>query len=73
MVIERSRHTQKIKAIQTARIEEERQMLLSSRYVILQEIYDEYIRGLRAKDALVPNIADVALSTGPCNNHRRTN
>ena len=36
-------------------------MLLSSRYVVLQEIYDEYIRGLPA-DALIPTIADVALS-----------
>jgi hypothetical protein len=36
-------------------------MLLSSRYVVLQKIYEEYIRGLPA-DAIVPNIADVALS-----------
>ena len=37
-----------------------RPMLLSSRYVVLQKFYDEYIRGLPA-DALIPNIADVAL------------
>jgi hypothetical protein len=36
-------------------------MLLSSQYVALQIIYDEYIHGLPA-DALIPNIADVALS-----------
>ena len=35
--------------------------LLSSRYVVLQEIYLKYIRGLPA-DALIPNIADVGLS-----------
>jgi hypothetical protein len=36
-------------------------MLLSSRYVVLQKIYDEYIHGLPA-DALIPTVADVALS-----------
>ena len=36
-------------------------MLVSSRYVVLKEIYDVYIRGLPA-DALIPTIADVALS-----------
>ena len=36
-------------------------MLLSSRYVVLREIYDEYIRGLPA-DALIPTISDVTLS-----------
>ena len=50
----------KLKAIQTARIEKERQILLSSRYVVLQKIYDEYIRGLPA-DALIPTVADVDL------------
>ena len=37
-------------------------MLLFSRYDALQKIYDEYIHGLPADDALIPNIADVALS-----------
>jgi hypothetical protein len=50
-----------LKVIQTARIKKERQMLLSSRYAVLQKIYDEYIRGLPA-DALIPTVADVALS-----------
>ena len=37
-------------------------MVLSSRYVILQKYYDEYICKLPADhDALIPNIADVAL------------
>ena len=36
-------------------------MLFASRYVVLQEIYNEYIRGLPA-DALIPTLADVALS-----------
>jgi hypothetical protein len=36
-------------------------MLLSSRYRVLHDFYDEYIRGLSA-DALIPNIADIALS-----------
>ena len=36
-------------------------MLLSSRYIVLQNIYDEYVRGLLA-NALIPTIADVALS-----------
>ena len=49
-----------IKARKTARIEKEWQMLISSRYAVLQKIYDEYIRGLPA-DSLIPNIADVAL------------
>ena len=49
-----------IKARKTARIEKEWQMLISSRYAVLQICYDEYIRGLPA-DSLVPNIADVAL------------
>ena len=36
--------------------------MLSSRYVVLQNYYDEYIRKLPADhDALIPNIADVAL------------
>ena len=35
--------------------------MVSSRYAVLQEIYDEYIRGLPA-DSLIPTIADVALS-----------
>jgi hypothetical protein len=36
-------------------------MMLASRYVVLREIYDEYIRGLPG-DALIPTVADVALS-----------
>jgi hypothetical protein len=36
-------------------------MLLFSRYVVLQIIYDKYICGLPA-DALIPTVADVALS-----------
>jgi hypothetical protein len=36
-------------------------MLLSSRYVFLRGIFDEYIHGLPA-DALIPTVADVALS-----------
>ena len=39
----------------------ERRIVLSSRYEVLQEIYDLYIRGLPA-DALIPTIADIALS-----------
>ena len=39
--------------------------MLSSRCVVLQEIYDEYIRGLRAKDALVPTIADSDVALSP--------
>ena len=35
-------------------------MLISSRYAVLQKIYDEYICGLPA-DSLIPTIADVAL------------
>ena len=35
-------------------------MLLSLRYSVLEEIYDEYIREL-PPDALIPNIADIAL------------
>ena len=39
-----------------------RQISLSSRYVVLQNFYNEYICGLPADhDALIPNIADVAL------------
>ena len=36
-------------------------MMLSSRYDVLREIYDEYIRGLPA-NALIPTVADIALS-----------
>ena len=36
-------------------------MMLTSRYAVLQQIYDEYIHGLPS-DALIPTIADVALS-----------
>ena len=36
--------------------------MLSPRYRVLQEIYDEYIRGLPADAILIPNIADIALS-----------
>ena len=36
-------------------------MLFSPRYVVLRKFYKKYIRGLPA-DALIPNIADVALS-----------
>ena len=36
-------------------------MELASRYVVLREIYDEYISGLPA-DALIPTVADVALT-----------
>ena len=51
-----------LKARQTARIKKDRENLLISRYVVLQEIYDEYIRGLPANDALIPTVADVAIS-----------
>ena len=51
----------KLKAIQTARIKKEWQILLSSRYVVLRQIYDRYILELPA-DALIPTVKDVALS-----------
>jgi hypothetical protein len=47
--------------MQAARLEKEWKTLLSSRYRVLQSIYDEYIRGIPT-DTLIPNIADLALS-----------
>jgi len=49
-----------LKTVQDARLAEEWRTLLSSRYINLQCIYDEYVHGLAA-DTLTPTIADVAL------------